>query len=649
VIIYADVYDPSGNKLGDGPVDSLTSVSVKRRLDASGSVELSFPLTDERANDLIQNERRVRIYIEHNEVVRELGRGVIRRKSKSDPESNATLTASGPDDMVELTFPSLGRNRAYTNQALSNIVNDITAEASGWGATVDSGLGDYAVRFDGGNPLQALIQIAEQNGLHIRPSLTAKTIELGAFGSDTGLIAFGRMININDAVERNNSLLPIERIVIDEDTRNIVNWIIPIGGGDGDAAVTLKEAYEAGNRTTGNGYRYNIQQVTINGRTEYAISDASSISTYGQIEKNPVKFSKIVPISNSKANLTLASEAVYDAASAWLERKSVKLNTYKINVKKPRTTIRPGDKITLDYKGYVKRTGTDAEFAFVDIRDDFWVMEVEERVSTSGVSLSLTIASIDEHVKDAQDVVVGAIEAIDIRNIQIQPYPNVWGYVYQRQMDSNHSAIVPVRVDEAILSIHRCSLYITTRPFRSTASAARSGGAAATTSAGGGDHRHRMFAQTTNTYTFPGSGSNPATLPARVFNALQADLITQASVVLLNAGSLDLYTDGASGEHTHTINLPNHTHELDYEINDDTDYPDSVGIKINGVDRTTALGGPWGVGGSAIDIEIDIAQYIESAAIFQQRHQIELYCDSGQGEIEVEVEMQAIIQFLKSS
>lgn len=646
MIIWCDIYDASGNKLGDGPVDSLTSVSIKRRLDASGTVELSFPLTDRRASELIQNERRVRVYVEHNEVVRELGRGIIRRVGKNDPESSSTITASGPDDMTELTFPSLGRNRAYADQSLTSIINDIVGEASGWTATVDAGLGSHSVRFDGGNPLQALIQIAEEKGLHIRPSLTAKTIEFGAFGTATGLVAFGRAKNITDAVERNDSLLLVERIRIDEDTQNVVNWIVPIGGGDGDAAVTLKEAYEAGDRTIANGYPYDIQEVTINGRVEYVMSDSSSISAYGQIEKNPIVFNKIVPISNSKANLTLASEAVYDAAAAWLSRNSVKLTTYKINVKKPRTTIRPGDTITLDYKGYVLRQGSNAEYVFVDIRDDFWIMEVEERVSTSGISLSLSIATIDQHQQDISDVIVGAIEAIEINNTQIQPYPNVWGYVYQRQMDSSHSAVVPVRVDDSVLTVHRCSLFVTTRPFRTTASAAKSGGASSTTSAAGGEHRHQMFDN--GTLLSPGSPNDVA------YTALDGDAPGGNSTVvhfqISGTGVEDeLWTFGSSDQHTHDITLPNHTHSLDYGINDDTDYPDTVGISINGVDKTDELGGPWGVGGSAIDIKLDIAEYIESAGTFQQRHQIEFTCDSGQGEIEVEIEMQAIIQFLKST
>jgi len=647
VFIWCDVYDASGNKLGEGPVYTLTSAAIKRRLDASGSVELSFPLTDKRAVNLIQNERRVRIYVEHNEVVRELGRGIIRKVSKSDAESSATLTASGPDDMKELTFPSLGRNRAYTDEDLDDIIDDLVAEASGWSATVDAGLGTHSVRFDGGNPLQAVIQIAEEKGLHIRPSLTAKTVEFGAFGSDTGLVAFGRMSNITYELEQNDLILPVERIVINESTKDVVNWIVPIGGGDGDAAVTLKEAYEAGNRTTGNGYPYDIQQVTINGRTEYVISDATSISTYGQIEKNPVKFNKIVPISNSKANLTLASEAVYDAAAAWLQRKSVKLTTYKINVRKPRTTLRPGDKITLDYKGYVLREN-DSEFAFVNIRDEFWIMEVEERVSTSGVSLALTIANIDEHQKDVKDVVVGAIEAVEVNNTQIQPYPNVWGSVYQRQMDSSHSAVIPVRIDEAVLSVHRCSLYIQTRPFRTTASAAKSGGSAATTSAANGDHDHQVSGGLSYLGTSPPGTLYYYGVPFLGDNGNTISMVI-ASSVSNSYGGRDIETLTSSGTHTHNVSIPNHTHDLDYGINDDTDYPDTVRISINGVDRTSALGGPWGVGGTAIDIELDIAQYIESAGTFQQRHEVEITCDSGQGEIEVEIQLQAIVQFLKSS
>ena len=56
--------------------------------------------------------------------------------------------------------------------------------------------------------------------------------------------------------------------------------------------------------------------------------------------------------------------------------------------------------------------------------------------------------------------------------------------------------------------------------------------------------------------------------------------------------------------HTHTT--PNHTHEMTYDIYEQSNTNPSISIKINGTDRTTALGGPW----TSDQDDIDIAAYL---------------------------------------
>ncbi|MBZ0297591.1 MAG: hypothetical protein K8L99_33855, partial [Anaerolineae bacterium] len=91
--------------------------------------------------------------------------------------------------------------------------------------------------------------------------------------------------------------------------------------------------------------------------------------------------------------------------------------------------------------------------------------------------------------------------------------------------------------------------------------------------------------------------------------------------------------------HTHVIPAA----DLDYGIVDDSEYPDTVRIAVNGVDYTAALGGPWGVGGTAVDEVIDIADQINLSTL-QQLHEVEVTCDGGQGEVEATVELYETIQ-----
>jgi hypothetical protein len=102
----------------------------------------------------------------------------------------------------------------------------------------------------------------------------------------------------------------------------------------------------------------------------------------------------------------------------------------------------------------------------------------------------------------------------------------------------------------------------------------------------------------------------------------------------------DLWTESSSGAHTHT--LPTHTHALSYGISDDTTYPAGVQVWINGTNRTSALGGPWGSTGAGIDVELDITQYI-TAGTLRQRHTITIKCTSGQGIVQGNVDVQETI------
>jgi len=63
-------------------------------------------------------------------------------------------------------------------------------------------------------------------------------------------------------------------------------------------------------------------------------------------------------------------------------------------------------------------------------------------------------------------------------------------------------------------------------------------------------------------------------------------------------------TSGNEGAHTHTLNAPSGLY--------DTGMAQGVHVYVDGTDRTTALGGPWG-SGSAIDVsDLDISAYINT-------------------------------------
>ena len=163
------------------------------------------------------------------------------------------------------------------------------------------------------------------------------------------------------------------------------------------------------------------------------------------------------------------------------------------------------------------------------------------------------------------------------------------------------------------------------------------------------------------------SGGSPPAATVRNFNAYIERVGTGALLALLELSIVNspdtnwdyIRTFDASGDHTHVvaipdhdhaITLPAHNHDPDYGIYADNQYPQGVRVTIDGIDRTVALGGPWAASNAAIDIELNITDYLVNAAGgLRQNHTIVISCASGQGEVEVGVEMLCSIQAIAVS
>ena len=103
-------------------------------------------------------------------------------------------------------------------------------------------------------------------------------------------------------------------------------------------------------------------------------------------------------------------------------------------------------------------------------------------------------------------------------------------------------------------------------------------------------------------------------------------------------------TSGGGGAGTFSFDLSGALSAV-YGIYQDTLYPTTISVYINGTDRTTALGGPWASGGASVDVELEITDYLAQATGgLRQNHTVQFRCSSGQGEIEAEIDMLVSIQ-----
>lgn len=630
--LWVDVYSADGTRLGPGPITNVISATVTRVLDGAGSFSFDVPGKDGRALKLIDNKRRVRLFCDQFGVTRELTRGIVEKISARGNAASWTRAVDGPDNLAELKFESVLLGRKYDAQTTEAIVDDLLALVSGW-TRYGNNTNLVSARFDGASVLKTLQSLTQQQGIHLRER-SAGVLEIGAMGESNGL----RAVNANPAgYGQNNKVLYIESLTQLDDSEDLVNWLLPLGGGRGDAALTL----ELSTRTA----PYSIYSTTgPDGRTLYYLQDIASVALNGKVAKVGT-FKDIVPISNVIEDQIAAANALYDIAAAWLDRYKIKYRSYGLTCRNAQVNILPGDKIRVRYIGVVNDTNGEM-VNYVDVNEDMWVMEVRETYGINGIATTLKVATIDRYNQDTSEVLIGALEELRINNVAVDSYPTKAPYVYTRTLDSTHPAVVPLEFDNATARLVRCNMRLLTRPFQATVTAAASGGGVTTaagggqTSSAGGSHNHRMF-------VFNGGALG---VTQRWYLCKDSGGVGQN--VDIGGPATDLYTFDAASDHTHSVvdhthSVPAHTHPLDYGLHDDSEYPNTVRIAIDGVDYTAALGGPWGVGGTPVNTQIEISTQVKANGNLQSRHEITITCDGGQGEVEVTLIPVEVIQSIE--
>lgn len=605
--LWCDVYSAAGARLGGGPV-ALRSASVTRVLDGVGSIRLTASGMDGRARALLVNENHVRIFFQPTDAspIRELGRGVIRKIRAEGDAADWSLVAEGADDLDGLTRVSTKLGRKYSAQTVSAITSDLVGLVSGWSATASGGNTTDA-RFDGVSVFNALLGLAEQQGLHVRAGATPKTVEVGAFGSAAGL----RLVNpaqAHPALDSADDIALIESIRVEQDSEAVCTRLYPLGAGIGEAWLTIEQATH--------NLPYTRQVASINGIDQHFLEDFAAVSQYGVIEKLG-RFANIAPLSNSPADQENAANALYDVAAAWLQRYSQRLDAYRVTARKVRKLVRPGDKVRLVYNGVVTRDGQVEHYLAVD--GDFWVTEVTEKVALDGASLDLVLASVDRHAMDAARVVIGAMEELKIDGVSVKPYFNRVAWTYRREIDPFTPAVVPIHFSNATQRLNRCIVKFKTRSFVSTVAPA----------VVNSTHRHTVGSDEAS-YTGPFYYR-----PVALYDAESESTVYALLPVSVESDAFTLQTGTETDEDFIAVSYGLHT---------DTQTPAGLRLFVNGTDCTDALGGEWAVSGGETEVELDITAQILAAGTLQQEHEIRLECTSGQGEVEWIVEAYETIQ-----
>lgn len=545
--LFVDVYDALWNKLGDGPVP-ITSASVSRAFDGAGSFSFEAPANDKRVIELLKDQRRIKILYNdpQTNTVRVLGSGIISKRGRKYAANGNQKSFSGPDTLDELIKRMALPNTIFTNEDISDVASTLAARA-GWQAETETDLSNLiTARFDGASILKCLRTMTEKAGLHIRekvdiPSDRDRIIEIGRFRTDIELyIQNGEAFT--SAVFDNTEIAFIDSLTITHESDDIVNWIIPIGGGEGEAALTLEHAA----RTS----TYPRETVENGGKTHYYKQNEVSINKYG-IHEKMLTVKDVSPVGNSITATGYAADVLDEAADAFLDRSGEPQIVYRLSIKKGSKLIRPGDVVHVSFRGAV-RDEDGQEIEDETVEGTFYVLKVTENVSGSGVTINLEISNVDKQPDSMESYILTAVEDIQLRNVKPMTYPFRESYSIERpvqqwdgQSSYTRTCILPLKVDSTVTSITSVRLTIRSRPI----------------------------------YT------------------------------------LSVHLGSTNPQNTYHIPIPNK-------------YPQDLSLYINGIDVTSAFGGPWNPspsGNSAVDETLDITDYIVNASGgFQQNHTIEV-------------------------
>lgn len=175
-------------------------------------------------------------YVPHTK--RLLGVGILRKLSGD--AGSLMITPNGPDQLDELRRANTLLGRTYANMILPSVAGNLTALASGWGVNADEAP-ETAVtaRFDGVSALKALQELAARYGQHLRWE-DDRELTFGPLGDAAPLRIVQSGGSLPAEAYANDDVAYIDRLTWLDDSEAVANWVIPIGGGQGEAAFTLQ-------------------------------------------------------------------------------------------------------------------------------------------------------------------------------------------------------------------------------------------------------------------------------------------------------------------------------------------------------------------------------------------------------------------------
>jgi len=416
--VRVDVLSAQGQRLGTLPA---FSVNYSQAVDRIGSFSCDFAAEKERA-ELITQGGELQIYVEGEGLV---FRGIVDElETVVDDRDTKILRASGSSISRRLVWANTLLGRTFASVTLASAVDTLLGLVSGFSAgEVDTppALTVEAQRMDGLTVWTALTRVAEVFGVLLRERSIDATVDVGKFGTTTG-IRFQNVQEMTPALAAQDNVYALTALQELTTTTDVWNNVIPLGTSQGIAESGASWNLANSDRTS----PYTISSATgPDGLTYYSIGDSDSQTAYGTRTK-VIQIKDAAPLGLTSAELTAGANTLYDRAVTWLQRRKDPQTSYAARVVGPRHIvhgeehIRAGDKIRLKYSG-VMADGSGTKRLWKDVDAELYVMEFRRSVAGVVDTWDFVLSNVTRQLSDDNQKI--AELADDLFTLQASPNP----------------------------------------------------------------------------------------------------------------------------------------------------------------------------------------------------------------------------------
>jgi len=579
-----DILSSDGLKSGP-PITEVLGLSVSDMINQVGEATITIPAAIAAQRGLARGNR----YQIYNDELGYLGEYTHYDSTVDAAAKNISIVCR--DSLIRIAERVAGFRRNFNNAALSTVLTDLLDDFSPtWSASYEGETITDPITFsvEGENYLRILNYLRTYVRGWFRRE-TDTSILFGKFTSTTPVVTFVSPTMVLEGLPTTQAL--IMQITRTRAGSDVVNRVYPVGAGIGETKLDLRYS----SRTT----PYTVESGVVGGGVAaYWLEDAASVASYGRVDR-VVAWNEIRPISNSAADLTNAANALYDIATAYLQRYNSENDAYTLSAVEVPASLRVGDLVRIVYNGVAELEN--GRVGWLNVANNFFVTRINRDFDDSANStVSLNISANGDAIVGNTEILYDILADVQTLKLRTQPTQTYYSKASPTMpLDSagTTTASFAFTIGSEVLEVNQMSLEFELSPLRTFATSAAAGGAQTVSSSSGGSSTptsSTLAAATPTSSTLAASTPTSSTLAAATPTSSssgsatvgsQAGLGHQHAITVKNTATLPVYAiyvdtgttpptlwanSGADrtvftateSAHTHDVVIGNHSHTV---------------------------------------------------------------------------------------